>query len=55
LSYIRVTQCGNYYLIPKRSTTLIRWKVLDFTTDEVSGVLSMLEALPAIQNVVWYP
>jgi hypothetical protein len=23
------TLCGDYYLIPQRSTTLIRWKVLD--------------------------
>jgi hypothetical protein len=29
---------------------MIRWKVLDFTTDEVSGVLSMLEALSGIQS-----
>jgi hypothetical protein len=34
---------------------LIRRKVLDFMADEVSGVLAMLEALPAIQNVVWCP
>jgi hypothetical protein len=48
------TQCGDCYLMPQRPTTLIRWKVLNFTTNEVSGVLSMLEVLPAIQNVVWY-
>jgi hypothetical protein len=34
---------------------LIRQEVLNFIADEMSGVLSMLEALPAIQNVVWYP
>jgi hypothetical protein len=39
------TRCGDYYSIPRRPTTMIRWKVLDFTTDEVSEVLSMLEAL----------
>jgi hypothetical protein len=49
------TQCGDYYSIPQRPTTLIRWKVLDFTTDEESGILSMLEALPTIWNVMWYP
>jgi hypothetical protein len=49
------TRCGNCYSIPQRLTTLIRWKVLDFTTDEVSGVSSMLEVLSAIPKVVWYP
>jgi hypothetical protein len=48
------TQCGDYYSMHRRLTTLIKWKVLDFTADEVSEVLSMLEALLAIQNVVWY-
>ena len=32
---------------------MIRIKVLDTFADEVSEVLSMLEALPAIRNVVW--
>jgi hypothetical protein len=49
------TRCGDCSLIPQRLTTLIRWKVLDFTTDELSGILSMLEALSAIRNVVWCP
>jgi hypothetical protein len=38
-------RCDNYYSIPQRLSTLIRWKVLDFTADEVLEVLSMIEAL----------
>jgi hypothetical protein len=49
------TQCGNCYSIPQRLSNLIRWELLDFTTDAVSRVLSMLEALPVIRNIVWYP
>jgi hypothetical protein len=30
----------------------VRWKVLDMAIDVVSGALSMLEAQPAIRNVV---
>jgi hypothetical protein len=33
----------------------VHLEVLDIGTDVVSGVLSMLEALAAIQSVVWYP
>jgi hypothetical protein len=29
-------------------------EVLDIETDMVLGLLSMLEALAAIQNIVWY-
>jgi hypothetical protein len=42
------TWCGDCYSIPQRLTTLIRWNVLGFTADEVSGVLSMLGALSAV-------
>jgi hypothetical protein len=31
------TRSGNCYSIPRRPTTLIRWKVLDVTNDGVSG------------------
>jgi hypothetical protein len=41
------TWCGNCYSIPRRSTTRIRWKALDFTTGRVLGLFSMLEELPA--------
>jgi hypothetical protein len=30
------TLYGDYYLIPQRLTTLIKWKVLDIIADEVS-------------------
>jgi hypothetical protein len=62
LSYIRSrilgsieysgTQCGNYYLIPRRLTALIRQKILDSVVDEVSEALSMHVALPIIRIVV---
>jgi hypothetical protein len=62
LSYIRSrvwgsieysgTQCGDYYLIPQRLTTLIRQKILDNTVDKVSEALSMHVAPPAIWIVV---
>jgi hypothetical protein len=35
------TRCGDYYLIPQRLTTLIRWKILDSVVDVVSEALSM--------------
>jgi hypothetical protein len=35
------TQCGNYYLIPWRLTTLIGWKILNIAVDEVLEALSM--------------
>jgi hypothetical protein len=46
------TQCGDYYLIPRRLTTLIRQKILDSAVDEVSEALSMHVAAPAIRIVV---
>jgi hypothetical protein len=62
LSYIRSsvwgsieysgTRCGDYYLIPRRLTTLIERKILDSAVDEVSEALSMHVAPPAIRIVV---
>jgi hypothetical protein len=49
------TWCDDCYSIPRRPTTLIRWKVLDLQADEVLEVLSILDVLPAIQNVMRYP
>jgi hypothetical protein len=46
------TRCGDYYLIPRRLTALIRGKILDSTVNEVSEALSMHVAPPAIQIVV---
>jgi hypothetical protein len=46
------THCGNYYLIPRRLTALIRRKILDNEVDEVLEALSMHVAPPAIQIVV---
>jgi hypothetical protein len=43
---------GDYYLIPRRLTALIRWKILDSAVDEVSEVLSMHMAPPAIRIIV---
>jgi hypothetical protein len=62
LSYIRShvsgsieysgTQCGDYYLIPRRLSSLIRQKILDSAVDEVSEALSMHVVPPAIRIVV---
>jgi hypothetical protein len=62
LSYIRFhvwgsieysgTWCGDYYLIARRLTALIRQNILDSTVDEVSEALSMHVAPPAIRIVV---
>jgi hypothetical protein len=46
------TRCGNYSLIPRRLTALIKRKILDSAVDEVSEALSMHVAPPAIQKVV---
>jgi hypothetical protein len=46
------TQCGNYYLIPWRWTSLIRRKILDSAVDVVPEALSMHVAPPAIRIVV---
>jgi hypothetical protein len=46
------TWCGDYYLIPKRLTTLIRRKILDSVVNVVSEALSMHVAPPAIRIVV---
>jgi hypothetical protein len=46
------TQCGDYYLIPRRLTTLIRQKILDSTVNEVSEALSMHVMPLAIPIVV---
>jgi hypothetical protein len=46
------TRCGDYYLIPRRLTTLIRRKILDSAFDEVSEALSMHVAPLAIWIVV---
>jgi hypothetical protein len=46
------TQCGDYYLIPRRLTTLIGRKILDSAVDEVSEALSMHVAPSAIQIVM---
>ncbi len=62
LSYIRSrvwgsieysgTWCGDYYLIPRRLTALMRWKILDSVVNVVSEALSMHVAPPAIWIVV---
>jgi hypothetical protein len=44
--------CGDYYLIPRRLTALIKRKILDSVVDEVSEALSMHVAPPTIQIVV---
>jgi hypothetical protein len=46
------TWCGDYYLIPRRLTALIRWKILDSAVDEVSEALSMHVAPLAIRIIV---
>jgi hypothetical protein len=46
------TQCGDYYLIPRRLTDLIERKVLYWAVDEVSKALSMHVAPPAIRIVL---
>jgi hypothetical protein len=46
------TWCGDYYLIPRRLTILIRWKILDSAIDIVSEALSMHVVPPAIRIVV---
>jgi hypothetical protein len=46
------TWCGDYYLIPRRLTTLIRQKILDSAVDEVPQALSMHVAPPAIWIIV---
>jgi hypothetical protein len=45
-------RCGDYYLFPRRSTTLIGRKILDSAVDEVSEALSMHVVPPAIRIVV---
>jgi hypothetical protein len=45
-------RCGAYYLIPRRLTTLIRWKILDSVVDKVLEALSTHVAPLAIQIVV---
>jgi hypothetical protein len=64
LSYIRScvwgsieysgTRCGDYYLIPWRSTALIRQKILDSTVNEVSEALSM-HVVPQVIRIVVVP
>jgi hypothetical protein len=46
------TRCGDYYLIPRRLTALIRRKILDSVVDVVSEALSIHVAPPAIQSAV---
>jgi hypothetical protein len=46
------TQCGEYYLIPRRLTTLIRWKILDSVVNMVSEALSMHVVPLAIRIVM---
>jgi hypothetical protein len=46
------TRCGNYYLIPRRLTALIRWNIIDSAVDMVLGALSMHMAPLAIQTIV---
>jgi hypothetical protein len=46
------TQCGDYYLIPRRLTALIGGKILDNAVDEVSDTLSMHMVPPTIQIIV---
>jgi hypothetical protein len=62
LSYIRShvwgsieysgTRCGDYYLIPRRLTALIRWNILDSAVDVVSKALSIHVGPPTIRIVV---
>jgi hypothetical protein len=46
------THCGDYYMIPRRLTTLIEWKILDSAVDEVFEAFFMHVALRAIRIVV---
>jgi hypothetical protein len=46
------TRCGDYYLISRMLTALIRWNILDSAIDMVSEALSMDVAPPAIRIVV---
>jgi hypothetical protein len=46
------TRCGDYYLIPRRLSTLIGRKILDSVVNEVSEVLSIHVVSPAIRIVV---
>jgi hypothetical protein len=46
------TQCGDYYLIPRRLTALIMRKILDCAVDVVSEPLSMHVAPPTIWTVM---
>jgi hypothetical protein len=46
------TRCGDYYLIPRWLTALIRQKILDNALDEVSEALSVHVVPPAIRIVV---
>jgi hypothetical protein len=46
------TQCGDYYLIPRRLTALIKRKILDSIVNEVLEAMSMHVAPPAIWIVV---
>jgi hypothetical protein len=46
------TWCGDYYVIPQRLTTFIRWKILDNAVDEVTEALSMHLTPPAIRIVM---
>jgi hypothetical protein len=46
------TQCGDYYLIPRRLTALIEQNILDSAVDEVSEALSMHVAPSTIQIVM---
>jgi hypothetical protein len=47
-----VSRCGDCHLIPQRLTTLIRRKILDSAVDEVSEVLFVHVAPPAIWIVL---
>jgi hypothetical protein len=46
------TQCVDYYLIPRRLTTLIRWKIQDSAIDVVSEALFMHVVPSAIRIAV---
>jgi hypothetical protein len=46
------TWCGDFYLIPRRLTALIGWKILDSAVDEMPETLSMHVAPRAIRIVV---
>jgi hypothetical protein len=48
----RGIRCGDYYLIPRMLTTLIRQKILDSAVNMVSEALSMHVAPLAMQIVV---